>query len=304
VRSTVKGLPIRVLMKFLPLIFILFISCTPGGQKRPPGIISEVGSSGITSLDLSYKMAIERAYGNNSITGASALVALINDTIEKEVAKICRITIKPDEIAALSRHSDENSKAPEILAGVKSVFGKDRSSYERIFLAPKILNRKLHSAFSADPNIHKNERGLIEKAHQMVLSGTSMEEAAKLCGVSFSTIDYSTNDKEIPPALRVYFPNASNPSDDPVIGILETLSEGEIYRYIVEDEYRFMIMKLLKKEGEYYTLDLISVKKRPFMKWFLEKAERLRIKILDVSLEKSVIADHQNVWWVKKLRRE
>lgn len=303
-RNPISKFPIKILSNFLPIIFIILLSCSPGGRKGPPGIISEVGDSEISSLDLSYKMAIERAYGNNSITEAPALVALINDAIEKEVGKIYGITIKPDEIAALSRHSDENTKAPEILAKVKSVFGKDLSSYERIFLAPKIINRKLRNTYSTDPNIHKNERDLVEKAYQVVLSGVSMEEAAKSCGLSFSTIDYKKKDMEIPPALKAYFPKGSNPTDDPVIGILETLSEGEIYRYIIEDDYGFKIIKLIKKESEYYTLDLIIARKRSFVKWYSKKAEKVRVNILDKSLEKRIIADYQNLWWVKILHRE
>lgn len=291
------------LRKTLVILLILLIAgangCRPGadGARR---FLATVGQTQIRSADVSYRMAIEKVYGNETATDVVVLVALVNDTIEGEVGRMCGVTTTGDELATLSRHADETSKSPEILAGVKRVFRDDRTSYERLYLGPKIINRKLRSWYSRNADIHEHKRALIEKAYSLARSGKSLEEAAQACGLAFSANEYRKTNREMPALLKEYFPQDGEFPADPMISILEAMSEGEIYKNIVEDDYGYKVIRLVQKNGAQYKLETITAKKRPFGKWFQEQAAQVGIKILNAELEKKLASKYPNVWWVKK----
>jgi hypothetical protein len=116
-------------------------------------MLATVGQTRITGDDISYRITVERAYGNDSVIDSVALVALINDALEREVARRWKVDVTPHEIAALSRHVDQTTRAPEILAKVRHAFGDDRAAYERLYLAPRIVNRKLRALLSRNVEI-------------------------------------------------------------------------------------------------------------------------------------------------------
>ena len=296
----------KAILLILTILFVLQIFCVlvwyAGCQKVLTDIIGRVGTLQITHTECEKRLAIEKAYGNKGITEAKALISLVQDAIENEVGRTFGITVTPKEIAAFSKHTDESTKAPEILAKIKEVFDDDTVAYERIYLAPKILNSKLRSWYSTDPNIHKAERTSIEKAYSLVHSGKSMEEATHECGLLFSTIEHERRDKLLPSALKRYFPDRKmgSPSDDPMIRVIESLSVGEMHQDIIENDHGYQILKLVKKEETKYTLVTITAQKRPFTKWFLEHAEKIPVKILDKELEKEVFSHYSNIWWVNK----
>jgi hypothetical protein len=270
---------------------------------QSPGILAEVGEVKISSTDLSYKMAVEKAYGNDAISEEAALVSLVNDAIEHEVAKIYGVTVTPEDVAGLSSHTEKTTKAPEILSSVKQVFGDDSAAYDRLFLEPRIVNDKLSSWYIHNADIHKSERNLIEKAYALTWSGKSFYEAARENGLSNSIIKYGEENGTIPPLLERYSLQDNKSQIDPIIPILETLSDGQIFRNIVEDDYGYRVIKLDHKNGSQYSVETITASKHPFSEWFLEDAANVHIKILDKEVKSKIISNYTRVWWVSKLNK-
>jgi hypothetical protein len=297
----------RKLAKVLCIVSVWLVIWTSGcasSANTSSIALAQVGQQEISSIDISYMVAIEKAYGNEAVSDTAVLVGLINNSIESQVGRMCGVKVSADDLAALSRHADETSKAPEILAKIKEVFGEDRDAYERLYLGPKILNRKLRSWYSRNAEIHKNQRALIEKAYQLAQSGKSLELSAKDCGLDFSTGDYGKDAGEIPALLKQYMPNDSETASDPMMSILETMSEGEIYNNIVENDDGYKVIKLLGKKGSQYKVASISVRKQPFDKWFSKQAEQVKVKILDAVLRKKVVSKYPHVWWLKETHNE
>ncbi len=294
-------------MKVLVILLIPLAAvangCRPGADGGP-GILATVGQAQISSKDMSYKITTEKAYGNETVTEVAALVALINDALEQEVGRIFGVTATPEDISELSRHADETTKAPEILAIVKRAFGEDQDAYERLYLAPKIINRKLHAWYSRNANTHEHQRALIEKAYTIARSGKSLEEAGQECGLDFSAGENRKTNRGMPGLLKEYFTQDGQFPADPMISILEAMSEGEIYKNIVEDDYGYKVIRLVQKNGAQYKLETITAKKRPFGKWFQEQAAQVGIKILNAELEKKLASKCPNVWWVKEVHNE
>ncbi len=274
------------------------------------GAVAEVGGAQISSADVSYRVAVEKAYGNATATEAAALVLLVNDALEREVARAAGVDATAEEIAALGRHADETSKAPEILAKVKRVFsgaddrgddrGDGRAAYERLYLAPKVVNRKLRAWYSRDAAIHGRERELIEKAFGLVSSGMALKQAAEECGLDFSAFEAGGSGGPLPSELERYFPRSAGGVKDPLESILDSLPVGAVYDRIVENDRSFRVVKLVERNGSEYKAEAIAAPKRPFDEWFSERAARIEVRITDAALARAVRETYPNVWWVRR----
>ncbi len=295
-----RGEPLdKRLVKVLGILLIPLAAvangCRPSADGEP-GILATVGQAQISSKDVSYRMAVEKAYGNENTTEPVALVSLVNEALEHEVGRIFGVAATPEDIAELSRHADETTKAPKILAEAKRTFGDDQATYKRIYLAPKIINRKLLAWYSRNADIHQPERVLIEKAYYLVQSGKSLEQAAQACGLDFSAIDCRKGERAMPALLKQYFLQDSASSSDLMMSILESMSQGEIYNNIVENDHSYKVIKLVEKNGSQYKIETITARKKSFEKWFREQAEQIEIKILDAELKKKVASKYPHVW--------
>lgn len=286
--------------KFLLIILLLYSSsCGYGGRVRPE-MTAKVGGSCISGRDVLSRTAIEKAYGNETVTDAVGLVTLVNDAIEYEVGRICGVTATAKDLAALSRHADKTSKAPEILAKVKDACRGDEVAYQRLYLAPRVINRKLRAFHSRSSDIHEHEKTLIERAHALVRSGKSMKEAARVCGLPYSFTKSGENSEATPALLKQYFPQGDRNSANPLTSILENLSENEAYEKIVEDNLTYKVIRLLNKSGSKYNIEMITADKRSFDDWFREQAAQVEVAVLDKNLEKKIVEQYSNIWWVKR----
>jgi hypothetical protein len=291
----------RVVGAFL---FVLPLGCKAETESAvKPGLGKAaclVGQTPITAREIHNRKKVEEAYGNCGMSDETAIISLVNDALERETARMHNVVVTEQEISSFRKYVDENTKAPEILEKVKRVFGDDRTSYEQIYLAPKIINRKLRSWYSRNTEIHKRERAAIEKAYSLARSGKSLAEAAEARSLDYSTNEYHKGDKTMPASRKGHRPRDSKSPKDGIAAIVARLSEGEICKNIVEDDYGYQVVKLLQKNGTEYTLEAVAAKKRPFRKWFLEQAGQIDVRILDRELEKEVTAKYPNIWWVKE----
>lgn len=289
----------KILGALLILLSLTFLA-EAGGTGEAEKRVAVIGKTAITGKDISYKVRIEKAYGNEGATAEIALISLVNDAIEHEIATIYGVTITREEIDSFKRYVDEQTKAPEILQQVKLLFGNDWSSYERIYLVPKIMNWKLHDFYSRSPEIHKKERSLIEKAYGLAVAGEGFQEAAEECGLKFSSFAVQHKGTTLPPELSKYTAQNDTSVKDPLIPILESLFPGEIYRNIVEDDYRYSIIRLIERGGGIYSAETITINKQAFDEWFREEAAKIEIEIIDPDLKKNIKTKYPDIWWVKK----
>lgn len=280
-------------------LLIIFFSISLSSHAKEAGrIVAHVGETAITERDVGYRVNIAEAYGNEGMAPGTALVSLVNDAIEREVARANGVIVTSEELDSLSGHADRNTKAPEILARVKSAFGDDTSSYRRIYLSPRIINRKLRNFYSRDLEIHVSQRALIERAYGLVVAGKSFEDAASESGLEYSKFDIGGKAADTPPELKRYFPGDEG-SKDPLAEVLETLSPGEVYKNIVEDDNSYKVLRLKEKNGDVYSVEAIIARKKPFDGWFGQEAEKLSIRITDPELKESIASEYPNLWWVK-----
>ncbi|MDA8106687.1 MAG: hypothetical protein M0Z71_15090 [Nitrospiraceae bacterium] len=268
---------------------------------KAEGVVAIVGKTSLYRIEIVCRKGIERAYGNTGTNNGAVLVALINDAIECEVSSLNGVTVSPAEISEFSRYVDENTKAPEILEEIKKVFGIYRVSYERLYLRPRMINRKLHAFYSRSTEIHKKERALIERAYRLVHGGMPFAKAAEKLGLKASVIEVEDKEHAVADALQKYMPKPEVGMKDPLIAILETLPAGELHRYIIESDADYRVIRLAGKKDKTYLVEAIAAAKRPFDDWFREQAGKIKISIRDPELLAGIKKTYPELWWMKGL---
>lgn len=294
-----SGALIALSSAVLFVIVSLSILAKAGVTGEAAKSVAIVGKTAITEKEIFYKVQIEKAYGNEGVTAAAALISLINDALEHEVAGIHDVSISRGEIESFKKYVDESTKAPEILQEVKSIFADDLASYEQIYLSPKIMNRKLRSFYSTNRVIHKKEIGLIEKAYGLVISGKGFQDAAEQCGLKSIVFDISEKEEDMQAESVKFLPHNSIHGKDPLLPILETLNTGEVYKNIIEDDFAYRIIRLITRRDKNFSVEAITVNKRPFDEWIREESAGIKIEIRDSDLKDKIKSKYPDIWWVK-----
>jgi len=277
-------------------VLLLCAACS-----SPPAGLATVGQEAISQTDITYRIGIARAYGNQGMTDATALVSLVNDALEREVGRKAGIIATAKELAGFSKHVEQSSKAPRILARVKKVFGDDVAAFKRIYLLPKIINRKLRQWFSRDAGMQAKERAAIEQAYALVQSGKSLEDAARATLLTYAEQTYETDTKAAPDALKPYFPKGMAAMSEGFRKVLDQLNAGETAHTIIEDDAVYRVVRLLEKtDGSYRTGEIIS-RKRLFDGWYRQQAERIPIAIRDERLKASLCDRYRQLYWLGKV---
>lgn len=264
-------------------------------------VVARVGASTIARADIKYKIQLEQTYGSPVIADETALVSVMQDAIEREVARSVGADTSAAEITELSRFADENSKAPEILQRIKGVFGEDKAAYARLYLSPKIVNRKLRHYYNTSAQIHRTQRAHIEQAFQLVNAGKTFEEAAKSTGLATLRQALENKAVELPDEFKRYQPEYRTLPPAPLFAVLDKLAPGAINPDIIEDDSGYRVIRLIARDGAKYTIETIGVVKSPFEIWFNEQSQKLRITISDAVLKRAVKMNYPNVSWVGRL---
>ncbi len=276
-------------------LFLLLPVCSlpvsDGGLAIASEQLAQVGSVGIDTTAVRYRLAIAEAYGNSGVERSAALVSLINDALEYEVAAVEGLTPSQDELKAFALQVDKRSKAPEVLAAVKQVFGDDRAAYRRIYLSPKIVNRRLRSWFSRNADLHRSQRDSIQQAWALVHAGKGFEQAAKSTGLTYAEKTYGGDGQAPPDALKPYI-SKTNSMSEPFRKLLDASREDEIVSSIAEDDHSYRVVRLLeKREGTYKTVEIIAIKE-PFEPWFRKQANKIPLHINGKQLRASIAAKY------------
>jgi len=277
----------------------LFLLLLAGGgwwlaRSKP---LAVVGQTSISEADTGYRIGLQRAYGV-TIGRSAALVSLVNDALEREVARAAGILVTEKNLDVFSNFVDHNSKAPKVLKKVKQVFGGDLKSYRQLYLAPKVRNRKLRDWFSRDAAIQQKPRAEIQKAYALAAAGNDFGKIAKVVGLKFVTQDYDTDKKQAPDALHGYFPDGIAMLSPGFQKLLDGLRNGEMAQTISEDDSSYRVVRLLAKgEGSYKTAEIIAMK-APFDAWFRVQVKKQRVRINDTELRASVAAKYPSLAWL------
>ncbi|MBI5182167.1 MAG: hypothetical protein HZA06_04550 [Nitrospirae bacterium] len=291
----------RGVWQYAPIIIILIFiaSCT---QK-----IAEVGDITITDKDISHRAKVSEVYYPNSGKGYIALAQLINGYLSEEILKSLGHKIDEEVLEKETKRIDENTKAPETLKNIKDVYGRNRKGYIKTFVRIVYAERALYNeVFLKSKEIHKEQyfkaEGFIKKA---IKSPNSFQNISKRMGLESKRLKISLKEGIMP-----YEDNKTVMKPQTPIGIeqaemlinkISKTKAGEIYPEIIEWLEGYQIIRYIKKDGDYYIIESVSISKRNYDDWFYDKTSKIPVRIYDKKLKDELLKE---VSWGKRLKLE
>jgi hypothetical protein len=281
---------------------IVLLSLAMIGLPLAAQPLATIGSSTIDAQHLRRRIAIERAYGGE-LTREAALVSLVNDAIEREVARGLGLLPDSSELLRFSQYADQSSKAPEILAAVKDIFGVDSAGYRWQFLSPRIINIYLHQYFIRDTILHETARRSIERAYGLVASGMGVSEVVTRTGLRYQLDSVRDRRASLPPELAQYADSVDS-QPDPYWDLVSGMKPGELFKTIIETDSDYRIVRLLHKDDSVRVVQVIAAEKGDFDTWFRSQAGTIGINIKDRELREEVVRNYPQLWWVAATLRQ
>jgi len=279
---------------------------TPGIKT----VVAKVGERPITREDIIHMMQIEKFYKSPELSEADALFIVMQDAIAHEVAHSVGIDVTPAETPAKSPFVDqftpsgvEDKKTQGTLPLQEQPFHVDHGSYAQLYVVPKIIDRKLRHYYSTSSYLHRNERERINQALQLVVSGKSFAEAATETGLMSERHELEDKGMGLPAAQVPKLPVDKHlPKKDSIFDILNKLAPGEIHPNIIQDQYRYRVLRLISRNGQKYAIETIDAVKPQYEDWLKERTSTLQITISDDALKREVKRDYPDIDWVERLK--
>lgn len=280
----VSGLP-----SFAVAVVALFCadSLNSAEVERVP-LLAQVGKTEVLSIDLGYRSMVERCYRNGEEVGeAAAFLLLLQDAMDREIARAYGLLPTEEEIDAFDKHVYDTSRARDRLNAIEAGFGEDEEAYRRVFLEPRVVDRKLRAYQAAERTFHRQPLARIEAAWSELARGADMKQAARAEDLRYEERALSGASEEVGALYR----------------LADSLEVGQVFENIVEDEDEFRILYLKDRNGKTLTIETIAAPKTSYDDWRRERVLEIEVDVFDHSLVEMVKEKYPDVWWLKRLKR-
>lgn len=264
--------------------------------------IATVGKISISMSQIQDRQGIAQSYGY-SMDPPTALVTLIKDVMEYEVARRFGIAPTSKDLQSFSLNVDKQTKAADILSSVKHVFDGDVKKYQKMYLSPKLVNQNLHYWFSTNAKLHERERRLMQRVFGLANSGLDFEGLAKKEGLKFVVHDYGNRGVEVPDALQSYLVSEALTSmSKPFRKVLDATNIGDVASTIIESDYDYKIVRLMKKnvaDSTTYSTEEMVLAKAPYQLWYNKQAAKVGVNIHSGILRNKILSGFASLPWVQ-----
>ncbi len=256
-----------------------------------------VQEQSITKEDIVLQQKTDSCY-NAPTSESIALIEIINKMLEEEVlATAFKKRITQQEMESKSQWVNQNSKAPNILACVKKHFEKHQQRYLELYIKPTLVNPALHHSYNFSKSLHADKMQRCKEIKDSLDHKWKPLEAFK----EYRKWEVPKK-MAVPDELLKTQPELVEQELPFIKNVIRRLSPGKIFPDIYEDEYTFIIPRLLSEDKENWYMDGIVVPKRPFDEWFREQVKNnIVIHIKDKELMKKLKEEYSHVFWVNYL---
>ena len=289
------------------LVFLLTAASafSAGVSAASSAEVARVGVLPITEKDLAQRAKVSEVYYPGSGKRYVALAQLVKGYLAFEILKNLGV---PTDNAVLEREAariDGSTKAPEVLAKIKAVYGEDRQGYMDTFVRVVYGERMLYNeVFLKSAAIHEEtRRQAAEFLAEAKGAPSSFAEIAKRRGLTAGTLRVSLDNgivregerKEERPA------GAAPAGVEQARRILESAGKvvpGEVVPDLIEWQEGYQALRVLRREGEANVVESVSVPKRAYDDWFWEKGSKIAVTIDDKVLKEEFLKE---VSWARSL---
>jgi hypothetical protein len=280
----------------LLILVLSSFACTTDSED-----VAVVGEVTITSQDVAYRQAVVAVRSGETFPAHLALLQLIEEALMAEVGRKYGVVVSEEMLTEDAERVQETSRDPETLARIRAVFDDDETAYQRLVLAPILINQLLHARFSLGHDIQAEP---LARAKELLaaaqLDPASMPDLAEYYGGEYSQLQIIngrlSSSEGLPedvtsPGLEQYnleFPDYDQQFFELVVVGLEA---GDFYPEVVEDRSRFMVVRSLSRNGEDVMLETITIPKMAFDPWFQTQSQSVNIVIFDMALSDTLLSE-------------
>jgi len=113
--------------------------------------LMRVGKTEVRELDLKLRSLVESCYREGRPVGeVEGFLLLLQESLDMEVARAYGLSPTEPEVDDFAWHVSDTTRAKNILNSVKKIFEEDEEGYRRIFLEPKVADKKLRAKHTAE----------------------------------------------------------------------------------------------------------------------------------------------------------
>lgn len=267
--------------------------------------VARVGSIPVTHKDLDLRIKVSEIYYPGSGKPYVGLSQLIKGYLSVEILRSRGQKVDDAEIEGEAKRIDASTKAPDMLAKIKAVYGNDRKAYLDTFVRLVYAERVLYGeVFLKSREIQKEKhRQAEELLRNGLTSPAGFAAQAKERGITTATLKIS-REKGIAPYSQ---PKGMPSRPEGPVGVelaeriipqLSGLKPGQVCPEIIELQETFLVIRFLRKEGKNYIVESASVQKKSYDEWFWSEASKIPVVIRDRALKDELLKE---VSWTKYL---
>lgn len=287
------------------LLIVLILTVTACQSSDNNKVTATVGDVTIIESDLAHTIEIENVYGVE-IGEAEALLILVDDAIEIEVGKKLGVPATKDQTEDLRKEMSSSKIEAELFNATKKVFGDDSASYNRLYLSPIVQNINIRKLYKKDKSINAKPIKLIKEVKLLVDKGNTLESTADKTNTEYKKYNIGKTDNKnksnMPKELQKYMKEEKkNKLQDPLIKVVKNIKEGEVFHNIVETDDSYIVIRLIKENGEIFTIETITTMKKNINKWYRGNAKDIKINIANQPLKDTLIEQYPDTWWLSNL---
>lgn len=261
-------------------------------------VLAQVGSTKIYLSDAQYRdQMIRLSFPEEK--RSMGLYQLIQSAYNFEVLKNNSAEIQDPQLDLEEARINNNSKNPEQLKKIKSIFGEDLKAYRRAFLRPTLADRMIYyDFFLTNPELHKDSavkaREIIQlaKTHEKDLKQIASERR-----LPYQKLKISLKGGVIPDGQKIFRGKGGRSMAEPGHGdeeeatqwyemVLKDLPAGAVAPAPVDRGEAWMVVRCLTKTSLpnfEAKVETITVPKMDFHEWFEKEKAKISVEIYDKS---------------------
>lgn len=297
---------------------LVFLMCVAVGCTNDPGDrFAEVGSQQLSISDVDLRVKEQRLENSGSgvsreLAARQLLSAMLGAEVLAKHAGPHATRITSEVLESEAARIDQATLMPDKLREIKALF-PTRSSFLNLYVLPVYVNRELYyGLFLRNREFHREAIGRLEafsakyERRTAGNKGLTFGAIASASGLTFSQAKVTAGGfiplngkKETAPTVASYAPGSDIPmnvqaaafgrgSEDQdakrlIDEVLSTLPDGQLTP-VLEWPSHFSVMRILKRQGGTYWVEIAAVEKTGFPEWFQKEARSIPVRCFEKKL--------------------
>ncbi len=271
--------------------FVFLVSCDT--QKKSP--ILWIGKRTLSEREIEYRINQQRfEHGQPNLSPETVVTQLVKAYLGAEILEKYNRTVTQEILDNEANRIDKTTLMPHRLKQMKEFFPK-HTDYINLFVLPVYVNQVLyfdffanHRPFHEEPfqKISTFREQIIKIKNRRLLKQKAQNEGYIWNQTKITPMGtFPVDEKMAPTSSSSVVPNRvekaafknQNPQNDSqklIKEVLEKLKIGETTP-VLEFQSHFSFMQLYEKKSQEYKLDVISIDKNNYDRWFLKEAKTI-----------------------------